>query len=167
MGDAVPGHFAEDVFVDEVLAGDGRGGGGRGLAGDLGGKARELGAARAIGRRRVVGGQRLAGGLAESQSGGKKEIESAHSGYPADTIIYIRNGRDALKTSLRWIVFGGTSRVTMIQFGRGPLEVACEAFLVGPLETRIAALRQGPLCIGLVNSDYEISAGANPVCGHQ
>ncbi len=44
----------------------------------------------------------------------------------------------------------------MIQFGRGPLEVACEAFLVGPLETRIAALRQGPLCIGLVNSDYEI-----------
>lgn len=44
----------------------------------------------------------------------------------------------------------------MIQFGSGPLEVACTAFDVGPLETRVAALRQGKLTIGLVNSDYEI-----------
>lgn len=44
----------------------------------------------------------------------------------------------------------------MIQFGSGPLEVACSAFAVGPLETRVAALRQGKLLIGLVNSDYEI-----------
>lgn len=44
----------------------------------------------------------------------------------------------------------------MIQFGSGPLEVACAAFPVGPLETRVAALRQGDLCIGLANSDYEI-----------
>jgi hypothetical protein len=44
----------------------------------------------------------------------------------------------------------------MIQFGSGPLEVACGSFSVGPLETRVFALRQGELCIGLVNSDYEI-----------
>ena len=44
----------------------------------------------------------------------------------------------------------------MIQFGSGPLEVACGSFAVGPLETRVAALRQGKLCVGLVNSDYEI-----------
>lgn len=83
MGDAVPGHLAEDVFVDEVLAGDGHGFGGRGLAGDLGGEARGLGAARAIGRRRVIGGQRFAGRLAESQSGGKDERESSHGRIPS------------------------------------------------------------------------------------
>ncbi|MBL8176325.1 MAG: hypothetical protein JNK48_16740 [Bryobacterales bacterium] len=44
----------------------------------------------------------------------------------------------------------------MIQFGSGPLEVACAAFPVGPLETRVAVFRQGTLSVGLVNSDYEI-----------
>ena len=80
MGNAILGHFAEDVIVNEVDARDRGGWAGGRLAGDFGGELGGLGTAVGGGRGRVVLRERR---LAEGKSGGEQNGEFAHFVVPS------------------------------------------------------------------------------------